>query len=85
MFSKLCYSVSKNHVCFGDFRLCHLHVFHFFFELNHDASGILMMENLKRWGRQRDREGRGGDKRKRNPDADAALWRTSGRRRWRET
>lgn len=44
------------------------------------------MENLKtRWGRQRDRERRGGDERKRNPDADAGLWRKTGRRRWRES
>lgn len=68
--------MTKHHLCF---------VFHSFFsELDHDAL-VVVMENLKtRWGRQRDREGRGGDARQRNPDADAGLWRKTGRRRWRE-
>lgn len=57
----------------------------FFSELDHDALGVVMKNLKTRWGRQRDREGRGGDERKRNPDADAGLWRKTGRRRWRES
>lgn len=63
-----------------------LHVYYlFFFELDHVASGILMgnvngvLKKQKGWGRRR-----GGEGRKRNPDADAGLWRKTGRRR-RET
>lgn len=43
--------MSKYHVCFEDFYLCDLHVFHSSFsELDHDALGVVM-ENLKtRWG-----------------------------------
>lgn len=61
-------------------------MFHSFFsELDHDALGVVMETLKTRWGRQRDGEGRGGDERKRNPDADAGLWRKAGRRRWRES